>query len=68
MNCRQAKEICAANGGKPANIYSKEHYYLLMGQLRILAPAYGVMTAWTGLKYNEKVKYTFNLYTLIRAS
>lgn len=48
--CVVAKEICAANGGKPANIYSREHYYLIGGYLRIMS-----MTAHTGMTYNEQV-------------
>lgn len=59
VNCEQARTICSLRGGHMANIYDRDHHYALMARLRLLTAYNGVMTAWTGMSYNNEVSLVF---------
>lgn len=51
---QQARNICRGLGGQPANIYSVDHYYILIGYIRMFASKDGYMGAWLGMTYNRR--------------
>lgn len=55
ITCSQARQICEEQGAKPADIHSEEHYYMLLGYLRMIASRDAYVQASIGLTYNSKV-------------
>lgn len=51
----EGRELCSRNGGKPANIYSEEHFYLMMSYLAMYARRRGYSEAYLGMTFDSKV-------------
>lgn len=55
VDFNKSKKICEYQGGMPANIYTKNHYYMVMGHLRQFVFWRGVFVAWTGMTWRKEV-------------
>lgn len=56
INFPQGSELCASQGGKPANIYSEDHFYMMMGYLTIFTRKLGYVHVWIGMTYISQTK------------
>lgn len=49
-----SRDVCEAQGAKLADIYSREHYYMLLGHLSTFGWKDGYINAWIGLTYDAE--------------
>lgn len=56
VTCDGIDAVCAARGGKPANIYNGLHYHLLQEHLRLGAYYNDYAAMWTGMSYSKAVR------------